>query len=109
MIQIIPHSKRKVHHEVAAVRSIASLPPTAQFGPSAPDLSKENDRTKAGLFDPAFLFNSDELETVPFCPILSISVTNLPLLASRLDFLIHLRLSKKWKLKCELGISSHLD
>ena len=49
MIQIIPCSGRKVHHEVAADRSTASLPSTAQFGCSAPNRSKENDRTKAGL------------------------------------------------------------
>ncbi len=56
MIQIIPCSEPKVHHEVAADRSTASLPSTAQFGRSAPNLSKENDRTMAGLFGSAFLF-----------------------------------------------------
>jgi len=43
-----------MHHEVAADRSTALLPSTAQFGRLAPNLSKENDRTKAGLFGSAF-------------------------------------------------------
>jgi len=79
MIHIIPRSKRKVHHEVAAVRSTASLPSTAQFGRSALPFS----------------LTQDESETVPFCPILSNCVSNLYLLASPLNSLIHLEILKK--------------
>ena len=74
MIHIIPRSKRKVHHEVAAVRRTASLPSTAQFGRSALPFS----------------LTQDESETVPFYPILSNCVSNLYLLAPRLNSLMHL-------------------